>query len=106
MSLFNQALKAGVSRFVVVGSCFEYGRSADRFESIPTHAPLEPTNTYAVSKAAASIALCQWVDEQDVFLDLIRVFHVMAMVVYLFLAPQGEQRYQVLISPCPLRVNT
>lgn len=74
--LFEQARQAGIERFVVAGSCFEYGRSGERYASIPTNAPLEPTNSYAASKAAASIALCQWAEEWNLNLEILRVFHV------------------------------
>ena len=76
LNLFEQARLAGICRFVVAGSCFEYGRSAERYEFIPTHAPLEPTNSYAVSKAAVSIALYQWAEEHKLNLEVVRVFHV------------------------------
>ena len=74
--LFEQARQAGIERFVVAGSCFEYGRSGEHYASIPTNAPLEPTNSYAASKAAASIALCQWAEELNLNLEILRVFHV------------------------------
>ena len=76
LALFEQARLAGIRRFVVAGSCFEYGRSGERYVAIPTDAPLEPTNSYAASKAAASIALRQWAEEHQLSLDLLRVFHV------------------------------
>jgi nucleoside-diphosphate-sugar epimerase len=76
LSLFEQARLAGIKRFLVAGSCFEYGRSGERYEAIPTNAPLEPTNSYAVSKAAASIALIQWAEEHKVELEILRIFHV------------------------------
>lgn len=76
LQLFEQARRAGICHYVVAGSCFEYGLSAERYEVIPTDAPLEPTNSYAASKAAASIALCQWAAEYNLNLDLVRVFHV------------------------------
>jgi nucleoside-diphosphate-sugar epimerase len=75
VALFEQARLAGIRRYVVAGSCFEYGHSGERYESIPTDAPLEPTNSYAASKAAASIVLCQWAEEHGLSLDLLRVFH-------------------------------
>src|ERR1019366_8540375 len=53
LNLWPQAVNAGVKRFVICGSCFEYGKSGERFELIPADAPLEPTNAYAASKAAA-----------------------------------------------------
>ena len=76
VSLFENARLSGISRYVVAGSCFEYGRSGERYTAIPTSAPLEPTNSYAASKAAASIALLQWAQEHQLNLDLLRIFHV------------------------------
>jgi nucleoside-diphosphate-sugar epimerase len=76
LALFEQARIAGVRRFIVAGSCFEYGRSGERYEAIPTNAPLEPTNSYAASKAAASIALIQWAEDHNLSLKVLRVFHV------------------------------
>lgn len=74
--LFEQARLAGIERFVVAGSCFEYGRNGEQYEAIPSDAPLAPTNSYAASKASASIALCQWAEEHQFSLDILRVFHV------------------------------
>ena len=76
LTLFEQARLAGIKQYIVAGSCFEYGRSAERFEEIPSNAPLEPTNSYAASKSAASIALCQWATEHKLHLEILRVFHV------------------------------
>lgn len=76
LTLFEQARLAGIRRFVVAGSCFEYGSSGERFDAIPTDAPLEPTNSYAASKAAASIALLQWAKEHKLSLEILRIFHV------------------------------
>jgi len=76
LTLFEQARLAGIRRFVVAGSCYEYGSSGERFDAIPTDAPLEPTNSYAASKAAASIAFMQWAKEHKLSLEILRVFHV------------------------------
>ena len=76
LALFEQARLAGVQHFIVAGSCFEYGRSGERYDAIPTDAPLEPTNSYAASKAAASIALRQWAEQHQLSLEILRVFHV------------------------------
>lgn len=76
LELFEQARLAGIKRFIVAGSCFEYGRSGERYFEIPSNAALEPTNSYAVSKAAASIALTQWAEEHVLSLEILRVFHV------------------------------
>jgi nucleoside-diphosphate-sugar epimerase len=76
LGLFRQAADAGVQRFVVAGSCFEYGRSGERHEFIPPDAPLEPTQTYPASKAAASIAFCQLATELGLQLSIHRIFQV------------------------------
>lgn len=76
LELFEQARQAGIKRFIVAGSCFEYGRSGERYSEIPSDAPLEPTNSYAASKAASSIALRQWAEEHQLSLEILRVFHV------------------------------
>jgi len=76
LRLFEEARMAGVKQYLVAGSCFEYGLSGERYQFIPVDAPLEPTNSYAVSKAAASIALQQWAREHKQKLMILRVFHV------------------------------
>lgn len=76
LELFEQARQAGIKRFIVAGSCFEYGRSGEHYSEIPSDAPLEPTNSYAASKAVASIALLQWAKEHKLSLEILRIFHV------------------------------
>jgi nucleoside-diphosphate-sugar epimerase len=76
LALFDKARLAGIRRFVVAGSCFEYGRSGERYDAIPTNAPLEPTNNYAASKAAAFIALSQWAESHNLTLQTLRIFSV------------------------------
>jgi nucleoside-diphosphate-sugar epimerase len=57
LGMFENAVKAGVKRWIVAGSCFEYGRSGERYDFIPVTAPLEPVLAYSASKAAASVAI-------------------------------------------------
>lgn len=76
INLWRQAIKAGISRFVIVGSCFEYGRSGDRYNSIPVTAPLEPTTAYGASKAASSMAALALAIDQQLHLTIARPFHV------------------------------
>jgi nucleoside-diphosphate-sugar epimerase len=76
LGLFRKAHTAGVRRFVIAGSCFEYGRAGERYESIPPDAPLEPTQTYPASKAAASVAFYQLACELGLELSLHRIFQV------------------------------
>jgi nucleoside-diphosphate-sugar epimerase len=74
--LFNQAYEAGIRKFLVAGSCFEYGKSGERYEFIPVTAPLEPTMSYPTSKAAASTAFYGWGVEKNVKLQILRIFQV------------------------------
>jgi nucleoside-diphosphate-sugar epimerase len=74
--LWLKAEEAGVRRFVICGSCFEYGKSGERFEYIPTTAPLEPTAPYHASKAAATAAALGFAVDKNIELALLRPFHV------------------------------
>lgn len=76
INLFRKAVKAGVTKFVVAGSCFEYGCSGAKYDFIPTEAPLEPTLSYPASKAMASIAFSQLVHELNIKVKIFRIFHV------------------------------
>jgi nucleoside-diphosphate-sugar epimerase len=74
--LWQQAVVAGIKHFLIVGSCFEYGRSGMRYDAIPVTAPLEPTTAYGASKAAASMAALALAVEQQLRLVIARPFHV------------------------------
>ncbi|MFN3998113.1 NAD-dependent epimerase/dehydratase family protein [Algoriphagus sp.] len=76
LKLFNEALKANVNKFIVAGSCFEYGMSGEEYEFIPVEAMLKPTLTYAASKAASSIAFYQFALQNQVKLSYNRIFQV------------------------------
>lgn len=76
IGLFRRAAKAGIRRFVVAGSCFEYGLSGARHEFIPPDAPLLPTSSYAASKAAASASFHALACELELELVILRVFQV------------------------------
>jgi len=76
LSLWRQAVKAGVKRLVICGSCFEYGKTGERLRFIPADATLEPANAYAASKAAATMAALALAVENKVELVLLRPFHV------------------------------
>ena len=75
LHLWRQAAKAGVKRLVICGSCFEYGRSGERYELIPPDAPLEPVNAYGASKAAATALALALAVEQKIELLVLRPFH-------------------------------
>jgi nucleoside-diphosphate-sugar epimerase len=75
-NLFEKAILAGVRRFIVAGSCFEYGKSGERYDFIPVNAPLEPTQSYPISKAAASIALAGLARKKNLEMLILRIFQV------------------------------
>jgi nucleoside-diphosphate-sugar epimerase len=76
MRMLERAAAAEVPRFVFAGSCFEYGRSAVRYEFVPADAPLEPTQSYPASKAAASVAALAFAVERGLRFSLLRPFQV------------------------------
>ena len=76
LAMMRTAIAAGVKRLVIAGSCFEYGPAGERYEFIPTDAPLEATLTYPASKAAASIAFAALAAETGVQMSLHRIFQV------------------------------
>jgi UDP-glucose 4-epimerase len=76
LQLWLLAANARVKRLVICGSCFEYGKSGERFEFIPADAPLEPANAYAASKAAATVTALALAVERQIELIILRPFHV------------------------------
>ena len=76
LALFQKAYEAGVNKFVVAGSCFEYGSSGEKYDEIPVTAPLEPTLSYPASKAMASVAFKQFALERGAEMSIHRIFQV------------------------------
>ena len=74
--LWQQAVVAGIKHFLIVGSCFECGRSGIRYDAIPVTAPLEPTTAYGASEAAASMAALALAVEHQLRFVFARPFHV------------------------------
>ncbi|MCX6938683.1 MAG: NAD(P)-dependent oxidoreductase [Verrucomicrobia bacterium] len=74
--LWIAAADAGIKRFVICGSCFEYGRSGEKYDFIPVTAPLEPTSAYAASKASATMAMTALSIQRNLKASIIRPFHV------------------------------
>jgi UDP-glucose 4-epimerase len=73
---FQKAINVGVKKFVIAGSCFEYGESGLKYNEIPVDAPLKPNLTYSASKAASSIAFYQMALQFELSLSYFRIFHV------------------------------
>jgi len=74
LNIWVQAVDAGVKRLIICGSCLEYGRSAAHYEFIPAHASSEPTNAYAASKAAATVAAMALAMERAIEVIVLRPF--------------------------------
>ncbi len=76
LQLTRRAIEAGIHRFIIAGSCFEFGTSALRYERLPPDAPLEPVASYPASKAAASVAFRSLAIEEGLQLAYLRIFQV------------------------------
>jgi nucleoside-diphosphate-sugar epimerase len=76
LSLWLLACSQGVRHLIISGSCYEYGRSAERYERIPITAPLEPMGPYHSSKAAASMAAYGVATNKKVGVTILRPFNV------------------------------
>ena len=76
LNFLEQAKNANVKRFVIAGSCSEYGKSAERFDFVPCDAPLEPIDAYGSSKAEASVRAIKFAKENELELAILRPFHI------------------------------
>lgn len=73
LHLAKGAAQAGVRRFIGIGTCSEY----DLTESmLSVDTPLRPLTPYAGSKAAAFMALSQWLPHQNVEFAWCRLFYL------------------------------
>ena len=73
LALAKGAARAGVAKFLGIGTCFEYDLSGGVL-SIET--PLRPATPYAGAKAAAFQALSQWLPAQGVAFLWARLFYL------------------------------
>lgn len=82
LSLARGAAEAGVRRIVGVGTCFEY----DLKEGVlAADTPLKPLTVYAATKAAAFLALSQW-------LPLVNLEFAWCRLFYLYGEGEDERR--------------
>lgn len=65
---------AGTSRLVLLGTCAEYGRSADAHTAIPPDAPLRPLSPYPRSKAEGFARACDLVARHGLTAHYLRLF--------------------------------
>jgi dTDP-6-deoxy-L-talose 4-dehydrogenase (NAD+) len=76
VELLRTAARVGLKRWVVSGSFVEYGTAGLRYDLIPPDAPLEPTFSYAVSKAEGFRRFSQLAQESHARLAYLRLFSV------------------------------
>lgn len=76
IKIIKEAHLLKIKRIIIIGSCSEYGKSAERYEYIPCDAPLEPINAYGASKAAATLAALAYARENNLEIAVLRLFHV------------------------------
>lgn len=73
LNLAQACLKAGVRRFVGIGTCFEYDLSVGL---LPVETPLRPTSLYGASKASTFLSLTAWFAEKKVSFAWCRPFYL------------------------------
>jgi nucleoside-diphosphate-sugar epimerase len=73
LALAKGGARAGVSKILGVGTCFEYDLSGG---VLPAETPLRPATPYAAAKAAAFLALSQWLPSQRVAFLWARLFYL------------------------------
>ena len=76
INLWRQAIRCGIRQFIIIGSCSEYGKNGNNYTKIPVNSSLIPTNAYAASKAAATMAAIALAIEHNLDLKILRLFHV------------------------------
>jgi UDP-glucose 4-epimerase len=75
LKLVQDACAAGITRFLVVGSCVEFGAAASDQGPIPPDHRTDPIGAYAGSKAAFTNAFTAFAREKKLQSIVARVFH-------------------------------
>lgn len=76
IKLARQAAEAGVKKYLIAGTCFEYGAACQRYDILTPDTPLEPSLSYPTSKASASIAFTGLARGLGLQLKILRIFQV------------------------------
>ncbi len=76
MALIVAAQRAGVNRYILCGTCMEYGGSATQYEKIPVNAPLLPAGPYASSKTSFFHGIQAFCSDHQLALTYLRPFTV------------------------------
>lgn len=75
-TIIRNAYDSGIRKFLICGSCFEYGFSGDEYKEIPVNAKLKPIGPYSYSKALAGLSALNFAKNNNLSLILARLFHV------------------------------
>jgi nucleoside-diphosphate-sugar epimerase len=73
LKLAKGAAKAGVNRFLGLGTCAEYDQTQGK---LTIETPLKPLTTYASTKASLFTILSEWLPRQSVNFSWIRLFYL------------------------------
>lgn len=73
LTMAKASVKAGVRRFVGIGTCFEYDLDAG---TLLIGTPLKPRTVYAAAKASAFMTLSEWLPGQGVAFAWCRLFYL------------------------------
>ena len=76
INLIQQAAAAGIKDVLVAGTCFEYGAAAEGLEFVHPKTEMRPTETYPISKAAATTACLGLARNLGLRLKILRIFQV------------------------------
>ena len=74
--LLRNAFKSGIEKFLICGSCFEYGSTGNEYKKIPIDAELKPIGAYSYSKALAGLSALNFAKKNNLRLILARLFYV------------------------------
>lgn len=86
VKLAEQAIETGVDRFIIAGTCFEYGLSADLIPYLSPTDRAQPNLSYPISKYVATEAFLGLAREKNLKLKVLRLFQVYG---------EGEQEFRL-----------
>lgn len=74
--LLMTAKKHGIKNYIIAGSCFEYGKSAENQEFVHPSTDTQAIISYPVSKAIASHLFASFAKSENLKIKLLRIFQV------------------------------
>lgn len=74
--LLQRAAELGVEKFLIAGTCFEYGTAAINQNFIHPKTEMRPETSYPISKAAATTACIGLARQYNLKMEILRIFQV------------------------------